>query len=366
MTILPGWFQRAPTLHVDAPKGPWGGGSGDAGGGKGAGGEGGGPRNPWSVPPKGAKPTALDEFLRRARGGGDGPRLPSPHAKSLWAIGAALIVVAWIVFTSFHPIGPQQRGVVSYFGRYAGTLEPGIRMTLPAPIASVTKVDVQNIRTEDFPGEGDNGSVLTGDKNIVDLGYSVRWTISSPEDYVFQIAKPQETVRATAEATMREVLANVTLDQAIGPGRPYVEAQVQDRMQRVLDDYKSGIRIQGVAINKADPPEQVKEAFNDVTAAQQDATAARNNAHSYAQQKIALAQGDAAAFDVYYEQYKLAPEVTRRRMYYETMEDVLARTDKTIVEAPGVMPYLPLDRARKLPEPATTAGATAAPTQGAQ
>ena len=359
MRRLSGWFHRPPILASETPKGPWGNGNdGDPAS-----------RNPWAVPPGGrkgaAKPTALDEFLKRARGGNGGGLPPIPGGagpRALWVIGAAVVLAVWVVFTSFHPIGPQQRGVVSFLGRYSGTLEPGIRMTLPAPLASVTKVDVQNIRTEDFPGEGDNGSVLTRDRNIVDLGYSVRWTISNPEDFVFQIAEPKKTVRATAEATMREVIASVTLDQAIGPGRSYVEAQVQQRMQRILDDYKSGIRIQGVGINKADPPEPVKDAFNDVTAAQQDATAARNRAQAYAQQVIARAQGDAAAFNAYYEQYRLAPEVTRRRMYYETMESVLAKTDKTIVEAPGVVPYLPLDRARRIEEPA----AAQAPVQGGQ
>lgn len=164
---------------------------------------------------------------------------------------------------------------------------------------------------------------------------------------------------------MREAVANVTLDQAIGPGRTFVESQVQDRTQRVLDEYNAGIQIQGVAIKQADPPERVNEAFKDVTAAQQDASAVRNQAQAYAQQKLALAQGEAAAFNAYYEQYRLAPEVTRRRMYYETMEDVLVKTDKTIVEAPGVTPYLPLDRARRQPEPQVQVAPTPAPQTGA-
>ncbi|WP_174298050.1 protease modulator HflK [Sphingomonas bacterium] len=365
MTILTGWFQRAPALHIDQPKGPWGG-SGENGGGASGDGKPGGPRNPWSVPPKGAKPSALDDFLRRARGGG-GPVMPqAPRPRTLWGIGAALIVGGWVVFTSFHPIGPQQRGVVTYFGAYARTLDPGISLTLPAPIATVTKVDVQNIRTDDLPAEGEGGGgerpMLTRDGNLIDLAYSVRWNISNPEDYVFQIKDPRETLKAVGESAMREEVANVTLDEALGPGRTAIEGLVQERMQRILDGYRSGLRIQGVAIKQADPPAAVNDAFKDVTAAQSDAATARNNATSYAQQRIAQAQGEAAAFDVYYTQYRLAPEVTRRRMYYETMEAVLANTDKTIVEPNGVMPYLPLDRARKLPDaPAadTSAGAPA-------
>jgi modulator of FtsH protease HflK len=340
-----------PTIHnADQPRGPWGGG-GDNGG---------GPRNPWSVPPGGrkgpAKPTALDEFLRKARGGGGGPSgLPNPAPRALWLIGIAVLLVAWVLFTSIHPIGQGQRGVVTRLGGYAGTLDPGIQLTLPSPLASVTKVDVQSVREETFPESGAENLMLTRDQNIIDLAYSVRWTISSAEDYVFQIADPRATVRAVAESAMREVVASVTLDQAIGPGRDFIAAQVQDRMQRVLDEYRSGIRIQGVGIRQADPPQAVNDAFKDVTAAQQDAQAARNNAQAYAQRKTALAQGEAAAFDAYYAQYKLAPDVTRRRMYYETMEDVLSRTDKTVVEPRGVTPYLPLDRARRLPEPAETA-----------
>lgn len=353
-------------LHADTPKGPWGGGGdGNEGGG------GGGPRNPWSVPPGGRKQpprsTALDEFLRRARattggrvgGGGGFPGLPGgANTRSLWLIGAGILLALWVLLTSVHAIGPQQRGVVTYFGRYAGTLEPGYRLTLPAPIASVTAVDVQNNRLENFPEGGGENLVLTADKNIVDLSYSVRWTIANPQDYLFQIEKPGETVRSTAEAAMREAVANVTLDDALTKGRSVIEANVQNRMQRILDDYRSGVRIQGVALKQVVPPSSINNAFKDVSAAQQNAVAARNQAQSYAQQKLALAQGQAAEFDKVYEQYKLAPDVTRKRLYYETMEQVLAKSDKTVVETGGVIPYLPLDKARRAPAPEIQAGAT--------
>ncbi len=352
-------LDQAPTFRADNSNGPWGDGAGGGGGG-------GGPRNPWAVPPKGAKPTALDEFLRRARpsGGGGGPLLPhGANPRALWAIGAALLVALWLIGTSFHAIRPEQRGVVTEFGKYARTLDPGVQWTLPAPFARVAKVDVQNIRTDDFPQSGGQNLMLTGDQNIIDLAYSVRWNISSPEDFVFQIKNPVETVRATAESAMREVVANIGLDEALGRGRDRIQAQVQERMQAVLDSYRSGVRIEGVAIKQADPPRDVNEAFKDVSAAQQNAVALRNNAQADAQQKIALAQGEAAAFDKVYAQYKLAPEVTRRRMYYETMEYVLANTDKTIVETPGVSPFLPLDRMKRMPdtppavEPAPATGA---------
>ena len=363
MTSLSGWFPRPRTHHVDTPKGPWGGDGNDGGGG---GGGGGGPRNPWSVPPGGRKqpqrPTALDDWLKKARlGGGGGGGFPNltggPNARALWQIAALVVVAAWLLLTSIHPIGPQQRGVVTYFGRYAGVLEPGYRLTLPAPIAAVTIVDVKSNRLEDFPEGGGENLVLTRDQNIIDLEYSVRWNISNPQDFVFQIDKPRDTVRSAAESAMREVIANVTLDEALTNGRALIEAQVQQRMQRILDDYNSGVRVQGVALKQVTPPSQVNNAFKDVTAAQQDSQAARNQAQSYAQRKIALAQGEAAQFDRIYDQYKLAPDVTRRRLYYETMEQVLAKSDKTVVEQGGVVPYLPLDKARRAPEPEVQAGA---------
>ncbi|MEG3088043.1 protease modulator HflK [Sphingomonas sp. PB4P5] len=381
MTILTGWLQRFNILNADAPKSPWGNGNSNNGG---SGGD--GPRNPWAVPPGaprgGAKPTALDEFLRRARGTGGGgggnnggfSGMPgAPNARSLWAIGVGLILVVWILFTSFHQIGPQQRGVVTLFGRYSGTLEPGIRLTLPAPFAAVTKVDVQQINTDDFAGQGGGGEnlILTSDQNIIDLAYSVRWQIVNAQDYAFQIANPRETVRATAESAMRAAIATTTLDDAIGSGRGVVETRVQQMMQEVLDSYNAGVRIQGVSIKQSTAPEAVIDDFKAVSAAQQAAVGNINAARGYAAQTLAYAQGEATSFDKVYEQYRLAPEVTRRRMYYETMEGVLAKSDKTIIEAPGVVPYLPLPggATRRLPDavpeatpaparqPAQTAGA---------
>ncbi|WP_423604682.1 protease modulator HflK [Sphingomonas sp. MS122] len=355
---LSGWIARAGVLWNES-KGPWGGGGAggkgdDSGKGGGDGGNGGGPRNPWAFPPEGKRPgrasvTSLDDFLKRARkgGGGGGGGLPTGiPGKPVILAGIAILVLLWIAFTSFHVIAPEQRGVVALFGKYSRTLDPGIGITLPAPIQSVKKIDVQAIRTEDFPATAGENLMLTQDQNIVDLAYSVRWDIQNPEDFVFQIANPEQTVRATAESAMRAAVAGVTLNEAIGPGRTVVEARVQQATQAILDEYNSGIRIQGVAIRNASAPGAVDEAFKQVTAAQQEAEGARNQARAYAQQIIALAQGEAAQFDKIYEQYKLAPEVTRRRLYYETMESVLAKSNKTIVEAQGVTPYLPLPTPR--------------------
>lgn len=361
MTILPTWLRRPAILMSEAPKGPWGGGTG--------GGDDSGPRNPWAVPPggrKGApKPTALDEFLKRARGGGgggfgggNGPQLPSgATARNLWLIGVALIAAVWVIFTSFHQIGPQQKGVVTFLGKYSGMLDPGVRLTLPAPLVSVQKVDVEAVRVDEFPRDGSE-NVLTSDQNILDLAYTVRWRVENPRDFVFEIKDPVETVRATAESAMRAVLATTTLNEAIGAGRTTIEARVAQTMQQILNEYQAGVRVQGVSIKQAAAPASLIDDFNAVTAAQQEAVGNLNNARSYSQQVIARAQGEAAAFDKVYEQYRLAPEVTRRRMYYETMEAVLAKTDKTIVETPGVAPLLPLEGARKLAEPTTDVTAT--------
>jgi membrane protease subunit HflK len=146
---------------------------------------------------------------------------------------------------------------------------------------------------------------------------------------------------------MRAVISQVSLNDAMGDRRADIEDEVAKRMQTVLDAYRSGVQIQGIAIKQADPPDAVNDAFKQVTAAQQDAQTYINNANAYALQLRQKSQGEATAFEKVYEQYRLSPEVTRRRMYYETMEKVLENVDKTIIEAPGVTPYLPLPEVKK-------------------
>jgi modulator of FtsH protease HflK len=359
-----GWLNRAGAWMNEAPKSPWGSGSNGGGDDKGSGS---GPRNPWSFPPEGRRPRSggsggqFDDWLQRARrGGGNLP--PALAGGRLWVLILGALLVIWVIFTSFHVIGPKERGVVTTLGRYSGTLDPGVRMTFPAPLQMVRVEDVTTIQQEKFPESGEN-RMLTGDQNVVDLAYQVNWNIDNVADYAFQIARPKDTVRATAESAMRAVIATTTLNDAIGSGKDRMEAQVQQGMQEILDQYHAGIRIQSVAIQRAAAPAAVDEAFKAVSAAQQEAQASKNNANAYAEQVIAAAEGESAEFDKIYEQYRLAPEVTRRRIYYETMEQVLARTNKTIVEAPGVTPYLPLPGVR-------AGGARAAeqpqPAQGAQ
>jgi membrane protease subunit HflK len=333
--------------------GPWGSRDEEPASGKGKE----GPRNPWTPPPRDDRagqdsrgPSAIDELMRRARdsfGGGGTPNSPS-GGRNLWVYLVAAAVLIWVASTSVHRIGPQERGIVSLLGSYSRTLGPGINLTLPAPLESVTVLDVEEIRTIDLGSAGDESEklVLTGDQNIINLGYSVRWNIRDPQQYLFQIANPEETISAVSESAMRAVVATVSLTDALGAGRNAIEAQVQERMQQILESYGAGVRIQGVAIKQADPPEAVNDAFKEVSAAQQAAETYLNQARAYAQQLAAQSQGEAAAFDKVYEEYRLAPDVTRRRMYYETMEKVLSGVNKTIIETNGVVPYLPLPAVR--------------------
>jgi membrane protease subunit HflK len=351
MNIISGWGARARGLFADN-KGPWGSSGGDGDEPPPEGGSG-----PWGDPPRrknqtasGAPSPALDEFLRRQRarfGGGGGGGFPGAPSRSIviWVIVG--LIVLWLAGTSIHSIAPGQQGVVMQFGRYNSTLGPGVGFTLPSPIDRVKKIDVENIRSVDLGLEGDDDLMLTGDQNLLDIAYSVRWNIRTPELYLFQLAEPDTTIKEVAESAMRAVISQVSLNDAMGDKRADIETRVAENMQRVLDSYRSGIQIQGIAIKQADPPDAVNDAFKEVTAAQQDAKSIVNQANAYALQITAQAQGEATAFDKVYEQYRLAPDVTRRRMYYETMEQVLSKVDKTIIEAPGVTPYLPLPQVQQ-------------------
>lgn len=387
MTELGGWIARLGRekgLFMTGRKSPWGSGGSTGGNeppaspgkaapdnepsppeGTPAGSE--GPRNPW-LPPQsgdvgrepGRKGPNIEDIFRARKGGGGGgggrgpgmPRLPQrPDGKSWVPVGIALIVALWLGTSMVHRISPQEKGVVTTFGSYSRTLDSGMALTLPWPIQSVSVQDVTSIRRESIP-EGDGEKLmLTGDQNLVDLTYLVRWNIKDLKLYMFQLADPDQTVREVAEAAMRQSIAEVTLNDAMGSGRQQIEQNVRDRMQKVLDAYRSGVSIQGVDIKKTDPPTKVVDAFKEVLAAQQDAQSEINRAQAWAQQLTARAGGEATAFDKVYEQYKLAPEVTRRRMYYETMERVLSQTDKVILESPNTQAYLPLPEMKRTQKP---------------
>jgi membrane protease subunit HflK len=370
MINILGWRGRLRGLFADT-KGPWGTKSGSGGGPNADPPSGAGDPGPWGQPAqpgqRGRRPlgdagnvASLEDLLRRGRarwgggsGGGAGGFPGSPN-RSLIKWGLLGLIAVWLLFTTFHSISPGQRGVVSRFGRYSATLGPGVSLTLPSPIDRVTKLDVENIRSIDLGSEDGDDLMITGDQNLIDIAYSVRWNIRTPELYLYEMAQPDDTIREVAESAMRSVVSQVSLDDAMGDRRGAIELQVTETMQRILDSYRSGVQVQGIAIKQADPPDAVNDAFKEVTAAQQDAQSYLNQARAYALQLTAKAQGEATAFDKVYEQYRLAPEVTRRRMYYETMEQVLSKVDKTIVEVPGgVTSYLPLPQLqRSQPQPA--------------
>jgi membrane protease subunit HflK len=338
-----------------------------------------GPRNPWlpggSSEERPRRSASIEDIFKNRgpegprRAGGGGPRGPNfrlperPGGKSWYPIGIAAIALLWIGVSSVHQVAPREQAIVTTLGKYSHTLNPGLNFTLPWPIQQVAVENVSEIRSIRIPEGTEQKLILTGDQNLVDLSYLIRWSISDLKQYRFQLADPEETLREVGEAAMRASVAEHTLDRVLsGQGRAEIEESVSRRMREVLDGYRSGIAVQGIEIQKTDPPEQVVEAFKDVSAAQQDASAAMNVARTYEQQLLAKAEGDAAAFDRIYEEYRMAPEVTRRRLYYETMESVLGQTDKTIVEADGVTPYLPLNEVRRRQQPPQPA----APAAGAQ
>jgi len=318
-----------------------------------------GPRNPW-LPPGDTPPrrSANIEDIFRGRDqrgpggpGGGFPRFPQrPGGKSWLPVIAGGIVLLWVGLTSFYMVGPKQRGIITTFGSYSSTIGPGVSTTFPWPIQKVKLIDV-SIQRETIPEGEAEKLMLTSDQNLVDFSYLVRWYVRNPERFQFQLDDPRKTVVEVAEAAMRASVAEVNLVDVIGgAGRAQIERNTRDRMQKILDAYRSGIQIQGVEIKKADPPAKVNAAFQQVTAAQQDAERMQSEARAWARQITERSIGDATAFDKVYAQYRLAPEVTKRRMYYETMERVLADNDKVILEANGVTPYLPLQEVRRKPQ----------------
>jgi membrane protease subunit HflK len=357
--------------------GPWG-----SGGGKG----------PWGSGPQPSGPTPpdLEEFLRRSQ---DKLRTVLPGG-NLGGKGIALIVLAAIAIwgvSGFFRVDPDELGVVLRFGKFVREVQPGLNYHLPYPIESVLtpkalqirKIDVgmrvvEDLRRgstiRDVPEES---LMLTGDENIVDVDFSVLWRIkpNGVGDYLFNIQQPEGTVKAVAESAMREVIGRSNIQPILTGARQNIETAVQELMQKVLDDYGSGVQINQVQLQKVDPPSQVIDAFRDVQAARADLERAQNEAQTYAnrvvpeargraaqitqaaeayrEQTVAEAKGQSSRFLQVYEEYKKAPEVTRQRMYLETMERLFGGTDKIIIDSgvsSGVVPYLPLDQLTRRPQ----------------
>lgn len=390
MQKLGGMFERI-ALAMAGRRNPWGGSGNDGGEGSGndapetsdgttdqPAGEGSGqgagqaaeqakgPRNPWlpgdGTPADGQPPrrsaSVEDLFRQQGRGGrrrGGGPRGPGfsiprrPGGGSWLPVVLGGVAAVWLFVSSVHFIQPREQAVVTWMGgRFSHILNPGTNFTLPWPIHVVDVENVSEIRIERIPEGNEEKLILTADQNLVNLSYLIRWNISDLSLYRFQLSDPQETLLEVGEAAMRAAVAEQDLDTVLtGEGRAMIEGQVRRNMQGILNAFRSGIMVQGVEIARTDAPSQVIEAFNDVLAARQNAERNLNDARRYEQQLLAQAQGDATAFNNIYAEYRLAPEVTRRRLYYETMESVLANTDKVVVEAPGVTPYLPLPELRR-------------------
>ena len=358
----------------------------------------GGSKGPWGSGPQSSGPTPpdLEQLLRRSQdklksvlpGGNLGGR-----GFALLTLGA---IVLWCV-SGFFRVEPDELGVVLRFGKQVREVQPGLNYHLPYPIETVltpkalrvNKIDV-GMRVVDDARRGttvrdvpEESLMLTGDENIVDVDFSVLWKIAPAKvgDYLFNIQNPEGTVKAVAESAMREVVGRSNIQPILTGARQNIESAVQDLMQKTLDGYGAGILIQQVQLQKVDPPTQVIDSFRDVQAARADLERAQNeaqtyanrvvpeargrvaqiiqNAEAYREQTVAEATGQTSRFTKIYEEYTKAPDVTRQRMYLETMERLFSGTDKIILDAGngsqggGVVPYLPLNElTRRAPAPA--------------
>jgi membrane protease subunit HflK len=344
----------------------------------------GGP-GPWGRPPSGAPD--LEDLIRR---GQDQLRQALPSGFGGRGLIVLLLVglLVWLA-SGFYTVATNQVGLNLIFGRYTGKTKEGLNYNLPYPVGSVLKLDVTDFNVIDIGSEirvasrtqsdvPEESLMLTGDENIADVKFRVVWKIDDvkPEDYAFNVSNPPGTVKAVAESAMREIVGHSQIQKLLTAERKVIEPAVQDLMQRVLDNYQAGVRILQVQLLSVDPPASVISAFRDVTAAQQDRDRLKNEAEAYAnkvvpeargqsaritqeaeayrEQTVAEATGQASRFSQVYEQYKRAPDLTRERLYLETMERVLGNADKVILDKGGsnVVPWLPLtDAGRQTPPP---------------
>ncbi len=374
-------------------RGPWG---KKPGGGNGGGGGPQGPRGPWGGgqgPGGGQQPPDIEAMLRQMQ-----ERLQNlfPNGRiGGGGLGLIAILIAglWLA-TGFYTVKTDEQGVVLRFGKFSEITQPGLNYHLPYPIESVLTPPVTNVnrvdvgfrpftdgrnpdRTQDVPQES---LMLTGDENIVDVDFSVFWRIRDAEKFLFNMASPAENVGAVAQSAMREVIGRMEITPILTEARNQIEQDVMLLTQQVLDNYKAGIEIRQVQLQKVDPPIAVIDAFRDVQAARADLERQRNeaeayandiiprargeaaqidqNAQAYMQQTIAEANGDAQRFTAVYDQYIKAKEVTKNRIYLETMEKVLADMNKVVITDPkgsGMVPYLPLPELRSRAQTGETA-----------
>ncbi|MEW6122633.1 MAG: FtsH protease activity modulator HflK [Pseudomonadota bacterium] len=362
-----------------------------------------GPRGPWGSGPSSSGPTPpdIEDLIRRSQ-----DRLRNMLPGSMGAKGiillVALVVAGWLL-SGFYRVEPDEQGVVLRFGKFVQLTQPGLNYHLPYPIETVVTPKVTRVnridigmRLTDDPRRGstvvrdvpEESLMLTGDENIVDVDFAVFWVISSAENFLFNVQNPEGTIKAVAESAMREVIGRTNIQPILTGARQTIETGVQDLMQRTLDQYKVGVRVTQVQLQKVDPPSQVIDAFRDVQAARADAERAQNEAQTYANRVLPEARGEASRienaaqayrertvveargqadrFVKIFDEYVNAKEITRQRMYLETMERVLGPMDKVLLDAGtagregsgGVLPLLPLGEIGRRTQP------PAAPVQG--
>lgn len=350
-----------------------------------------GPKGPWGSgsPPPGSSPPDLEDLLRR---GQDKLRnvLPGGGLGGTGILIIALVAVILWLSSGFFQVAPDELGLVMRFGKFDRKADPGLSYHLPYPIESVeipkvTRVtpiqigfrnveDRRGTQTRDVPEES---LMLTGDENIVDVDFTVFWVVAAgttgASDFRFNLESPDGTVKAVAESAMREVIGRSELEPVLTGGRQRIETEVHDLVQKTLDQYKAGITVAQVQMLKVEAPAQVIDAFRDVQAAQADQERVQNEARAYAgrvvpeargraaqliqsaeayrEQTVQEATGQTARFNKIYAEYKKAPDVTRQRLYLETMERLFGGTDKIILDSSGqggsgVVPYLPLPELR--------------------
>jgi len=355
-----------------------------------------GPRGPWGSGPQpvGPRPPDLEDLLRR---GQDRLQqlLPGGYFSGLGiAVILALLLAVWAM-SGFYRVQSEELGIVLRFGKYVRDAQPGLNYHLPYPIETVqlpkalrvspisigmTLIDDPTRRGRTMRDVPEESLMLTGDENIVDVDFTVLWRIKpkGAADFLFNIQNPEGTVKAVAESAMREVVGKSNIQPILTGARTATENAVQELMQRTLDNYGSGVLIQQVQMQKVSPPTQVIEAFNDVQNAKIDYERLQNEAQTYANrvvpeargraaqiiqaaegykaQAVAEAKGQSARFLKVYEEYNKAKQVTRERIYLETMERILGSSEKLIYDggngAQGVVPYLPLNQLT--PRQATT------------
>lgn len=385
--------------------GPWGGGGGSGGGNDDEGKR--GPRRPG----EGSQIPEIEEIMKKGQEqlrvlmGGRGPRGPQgpngsggPSGGPAFSRGtlgiAALAAVGLWAFASIYTVDTGEQSVELFLGEFSSIGDPGLNFA-PWPVVTANVVPVTPERTEDIGmarnGASDAGLMLTGDENIVDIDFQVVWNISDPRRYLFNLRDPESTVRAVAESAMREIIAQSELAPVLNRDRGSIADRLHELVQTTLDSYDSGLNVVRVNFDRADPPREVIDAFREVQAAEQQRTRLQNEADGYANRVLGQARGDAAEvlesaeayraevvnqaegeasrFSSVLEEYSKAPEVTRKRLYLETMEQVLGDVDKIIIDqsaGQGVVPYLPLNEMMRAPGTAagTPAGVNAATAGG--